>query len=332
MPDINKQSNIKHILISRIDAIGDVVLTLPVCGYLKASFPHIKISFLGRTYTQPVINACASADNFINYDELKLLTPQQQAASLQKENIDAIVHVFPNKKIALLAMRAGIKTRIGTTNRVYHWLTCNKLVKLSRKKSDLHESQLNLVLLGPLGLKKICPLADIPQYYNYKPLNTLPDHLAEYLSNAKFNLILHPKSHGSAMEWDINSFTALIAQLPPDRFNIIITGSDKEKQLIGPWIKTLPTHVNDLTGKMSLTELMAFIYAADGLLAASTGPLHLAAASGIHALGLYSGLRPINASRWAPVGKKAEYLESASGDLNDIPVALVAEKINSWHK
>jgi heptosyltransferase III len=330
MPGIDKRK-IHHILISRIDAIGDVVLTLPMCGYLKLIFPHSKVSFLGRTYTKPVVSACTAVDSFINYDEIKRLPEDEQVNYFKNEKIDTILHVFPNKAVALLAKRAGIKTRIGTTNRIYHWITCNQLVLLSRKNSDLHEAQLNLILLEAFGFDQTPSLHDIADHYNFKPATQLPSHLKELLSDKKFNLILHPKSHGSGKEWSIVNFSNLIAQLPGDKFNLIITGSEKEKHLIEEWISALPKHVIDLTGKMSLDELISFIFNADGLLASGTGPLHLAAASGIHALGLFPPSRPIHPGRWAPLGKKAEYLESKSDDLDDISVDMVCEKINSWY-
>ena len=43
------------IAISRTDSIGDVVLTLPICVWLKKHFPEIKIIFIGSTYTLPII-------------------------------------------------------------------------------------------------------------------------------------------------------------------------------------------------------------------------------------------------------------------------------------
>jgi ADP-heptose:LPS heptosyltransferase len=64
----------------------------------------------------------------------------------------------------------------------------------------------------------------------------------------------------------------------------------------------------DLTGKLDLRQLISFISAADGMVAASTGPLHIAAALNKFALGLYAPMRPIHAGRWAPVGKNAAYL------------------------
>ncbi|MEO6149674.1 MAG: glycosyltransferase family 9 protein [Mucilaginibacter sp.] len=324
-------TNNPHILISRTDAIGDVVLTLPMCGYFKSFFPGATISFLGRTYTAPVINACAAVDHFINFDELQKLPEQQQAETLRAKNIDTIVHVFPNKQVAGLAKAAGIKLRIGTTNRLFHWYSCNKLVKLSRKNSDLHEALLNIALLKPFGIP-VPLLADVYKYYDLKPPADLAPQFKSKLAADKFNLILHPKSHGSGAEWGLDKFAELIKLLPAEAFNVIITGSPKEQEVLKDWLKQQSTHIVDLTGQMSLTELINFISYADGLLAAGTGPLHIAAATGIYTLGLFPCKRPIHPGRWAPLGAKAEYLESDGDTLHNISPATVAGRINSWKK
>ncbi len=320
----------QHILISRTDAIGDVVLTLPLCGYLKSIYPGVKLSFLGRTYTAPIIACCGAVDAFINYDEIKALPMADQAAVLKSKEIDVIVHVYPRKEIAVLAKIAGIKMRIGTTNRVFHWLNCNKLVKLSRKNSALHEAQLNMILLQPLGIMQMPPLQHLPQYYGFTPKAPLPQQLAGLFDRERFNLIIHPKSNGSAREWSLERFTELITLLPVTKIKIFITGSDKEKVLLKDWITTLPDNVVDMTGQLSLDELIVFIGKADGLIAASTGPLHIAAESGIRALGLYPNLPSVHARRWGPVGIKAEYLDTEGGDLNRISAEVVYSRIISW--
>ena len=57
---------------------------------------------------------------------------------------------------------------------------------------------------------------------------------------------------------------------------------------------------------MSLTQFISFISHCDGLLANSTGPLHIAAALGKDALGIYPPIPPIHPQRWKPVGVKAK--------------------------
>lgn len=318
------------ILISRTDAIGDVVLTLPMAGYLKELYPAAKILFLGKAYTGPVIKCDNFVNEFVDYTELLKLSEQAQIAFLKKKNIDAVVHVFPNKHVAKLAKQAGIKTRIGTANRFFHWFTCNKLVKLSRKKSDLHEAQLNLMLLKPFGLIANQSLAQLMAHMNLQPTVTLPARFKALFDQGKFNFIIHPKSHGSGVEWGLKNYKKLTETLAADRFKIFITGSDKEKELLSSWVKTLPPNVVDVTGMMTLDEFIAFINKADGLLASGTGPLHAAAALGKNALGLFPSVRPIHPGRWAPLGKKASYLESGSDTLDEITIDMVAAKINNW--
>ncbi|MBC8084253.1 MAG: glycosyl transferase family 9, partial [Hymenobacter sp.] len=148
-------------LVSRTDAIGDVVLTLPVCGRLKQLFPACRVVLVGRTYTQAVAEACPWVDDFLNFDELSALPQAAQIRALLARQADAILHVFPNRLLARLARLAGIPVRIGTRNRAFHWLTCNRLVALSRRHSPLHEAQLNLQLLLPLHAEAPLPLPEV---------------------------------------------------------------------------------------------------------------------------------------------------------------------------
>jgi len=232
---------------------------------------------------------------------LKEASPARQLAAT---GADTIIHVFPNKLIARAAWQARIPQRIGTTNRLYHWLYCNIRVPLSRKNSPWHEAQLNLRLLEPLGARESYTLEEISGFYGLTRLANLPPAVAALLSPDRFNLILHPKSRGSAREWGLDNFRQLIALLPRERFNIFLTGTAAEGKLLEPLRQEFP-FLTDLTGRLSLGELMSFIARADGLVAASTGPLHLAAALGINALGIYPPIRPMHPGRWAPVGKKA---------------------------
>ena len=294
-------------IISRADAIGDVVLTLPVAGLLRELFPQSRILFLGNNYTQEIIRACKHVDECLNWDELKKMDGAGKVRALVATGADTIIHVLPKMEIAELAKKAGIQLRIGTTNRAYHWYTCNKLVRLSRKNSPYHEAQLNLRLLTVLGAKPLYSLSEIPGYYGLTKLSRLPAEIAALMDPGprKFNLILHPKSRGNGREWGVDNFIRLAGALPADRFKIFVTGTPAEKEALEPLFEQCPTVVN-MVGRLTLPQFLTFICQADGLLASGTGPLHVAAALGIHALGLFPPLRPIHPERWAPLGPKAK--------------------------
>jgi len=291
-------------IISRVDAIGDVVLTLPVAGVLRELYPQSRILFLGSNYAQEVIRACKYVDAFLNWDELKKMDDAAQIEMLAATGADTIIHVLPKKEIAELAKKAGIQLRIGTTNRAYHWYTCNKLVRLSRKRSPYHEAQLNLRLLTVLGAKSLYSLEEIPGYYGLTKLSALPKDIAALKDEGKFNLILHPKSRGNGREWGVDNFIRLANSLPAGRFRLFVTGTPAEREALEPLLRQCP-EVVDMVGQLTLPQFLAFIAQADGLLASGTGPLHVAAALGIHALGLFPPLRPIHPERWAPLGPKA---------------------------
>ena len=307
----------KKIIISRTDSIGDVILTLPVAGLLKEHYPGCHIVFLGRNYTRPIISLSGHIDSFVDWDEVQQLDINKQVQRIQELQADLIIHVFPVKAIARLAKKARIPKRLGTTNRLYHWYTCNQLIAMTRRRSPLHEAQLNIELISSLtGIKKI-PLDKIPQYYELHDPGASPDEIKAEFDQQRFNLILHPKSKGSAREWGLDNFKNLIRLLPEDKFKIFITGTKEEGEMIrASSLFSENPGVVDLSGKLSLKELLSVINEADGLLAASTGPLHIAAALGKDALGIYPPIHPMHPGRWAPLGVQASYLV-LDKDCND---------------
>lgn len=277
-----------------------------MAGLIKKYFPKCTIVFLGRNYTKDVIALSEHVDEFINYDDLEKLSLQERIAVLKKINADVFVHVFPKKEIAQLAKSAGIPLRVGTKNRIYHWLTCNKLINLSRKNSDLHESQLNFKLLSFLNIETSVSLSAVSDYYGFTKVPQLKEEYAQLIDPNRFNIILHPKSKGSAREWGVDNFEKLIELLPKEKFKIFISGTEQEGKLMPELLKN--KNIIDLTGKLSLQQYIAFINATNGLVAASTGPLHIAAALNKKAIGLFVPKRPMHPGRWMPIGKNATYV------------------------
>lgn len=292
-----------HLIITRTDNIGDVVLTLPIAGYLKALYPALKIGFICRGYAADVMRQCRAIDYVLEVEQMN-----DPVATLRACGADTIIFGKPDRLLAKAARKANIAQRVGTSHRLFHWLYCNRLAHFSRVKSDLHEAQLNFELLRPLGMDFMPPLAQIPALYQLAaPANDGP----VALDRGSFNVVLHPKSNGNGREWPVAHFAAL-AQLLQTHADIRlwVTGSENE----GKWLvqHAAPLlarpNVTNVCGKMSLTQLAGFIAAADGLIASGTGPLHLSAALGQKTLGLFPPVKPIHPARWGALGTQAQNL------------------------
>lgn len=293
----------KRILISRTDSIGDVMLTLPICGWLKEQFPHATLIFLGKGYTKAILEQYNAIDEIVDWNDFNELSESEKVNKFAAINADAIVHVFPQKEIARVAKKAKIHTRIGTSHRLFHVLTCNIRPNFTRKKSALHESQLNFELMRPFGLSEIPPLEKVMAYTD---LLTVPaDKLPQNLSKLYDYTILHPKSQGSAKEWPLENYMTLATKLAAEGRTVIFTGTQQEgdffREMIPPSAKII-----DTTGRLTLNQLMVLISNAKNLVACSTGPLHIAGFYGVNTIGIFSPRRPIHPGRWKALGAKVK--------------------------
>jgi len=297
----------KRILICKTNQIGDVTFALPIATALKKTESAVQVIFLGRAYTQSLIEHYNDVDEFSDWDQIKDLPDEQAAQALAAINADVIFNIQADKRLAKLAKMANIPVRVGTLGRLYNWKYCNKLISLSRKKSPLHETQLDMYFLKGVGLPCDYSLQEIAELQNYRAFEP-SDEVSALLDPNKFNLILHPKTRGQHIEWPFEHFAELISSLPEDKVNLMVTGSAEEGAQFAPQLIERFPQVTNVCGKVSLSGLCELISRADGLIAASTGPVHLAANFGIHTLGLYAPIKPMHAGRWGPVGKQAEVL------------------------
>ncbi|MFN8416357.1 MAG: glycosyltransferase family 9 protein [Cytophagaceae bacterium] len=300
-------SSIKRIILSRTDSIGDVVVSLATAAYIKKNHPETFIYFIGKKYTQSVIEHSPYVDYFIDRD--KLMSEKSFPTYIIA---DAIVFLFPDYELAAF-VKNHIPIRVGTAHRLKNWLYCNKRVFFNRSKSELHESQLNFYLLQPIYNNPIPSLEEIKSWNLLKAKNN--PNASDFIldTHSKLKVILHPKSKGSAREWPMYKYNEVVQRTPESIVHFYISGTDAEGELIRHQCPELLTHPNvtDITGKMDLNTFVDFIGMCDVLVACSTGPLHIAAALNKKAIGIFPPVRPMHPGRWAPLGKNSTVLVSS---------------------
>lgn len=291
----------RQVVIANPHGLGDAIFTLPLAGRIRRQWPQARIHFAGKPQLKGLVEACEFFDGYIDSQ-----TIARDPGLLTRLGTDIFLNPFPDDELARAAFAAGVPVRVGNLLRrtaVY----CNRYVAYN---STLGAHVLGFYLrhLKPLGFGTDWPASDHIALYGLTRVEPLQPGWRSLIDPARFNLVLHPKSGGSGREWPAQSYLDLARALARDgRFRLIVTGSQQEREAV---MKECPElvcgeHTVDLMGRLGLSELLGLIQAADGLLASSAGPVHVAAALGRHALGIYGaglGLGPV---AWAPIGPRA---------------------------
>jgi ADP-heptose:LPS heptosyltransferase len=297
--------SLQKILISRTDAIGDVCLTLPVCMALKKQFPEAQLVYLCRKYTAPVVACFEPISEILLFEDLEVLAKEDRQARLK--GFSAVLHLFPNKVVGQWCKDARIPLRVGTAHRLHHWATCNLLPWFSRKRSDLHEAQLNFYLAKAIGIKQIPSWEEIE--FDFSAQGALPQEFNPLENQTR--ILIHPKSNGSGVEYPMEKYAELALMLAEKGYHIYFTGTRQEGELFAAQIPGHPA-IHNAAGLWTLQEFIAVIAQSKALIACSTGPYHLAGLCQIQAIGLFTARRPIHPGRWKALGPNSKALTEIS--------------------
>ena len=285
-----------HLLVSRIDALGDVCLTLPALGWIKELHPDWKISLLVRPYTQALVASSRWIDEVIVWGDEDAIKTRDLLIGLY---VDHVIHISPHKVLARAAKQAGIPIRSGVWGRPFHWLNCNNRIALSRARSAQHEAYLNVRMMGKcLGIQ-------VPTFEELKRQLvhwTGLSHLVAPGASASRDVVLHPYSRGSGREWPITYFAALAHLLKEHDWQPVLGGTIADLQVIEPYRHLFPEGTDWAMGRYDIAGYMLKIANSAGLVASGTGPLHMANVLGRPAVGLFPPHKNINAQRWGSIG------------------------------
>jgi heptosyltransferase-3 len=296
----------KKILIVRTDRIGDVVLSLPMAELVKKKYPDCKVAYFIRNYTSPLLDGNPFIDEVIIAEESDgEILFVKNLKKVKSKNVDTCVVVNPTLKISLMMFLSGIKNRIGTGYRWYSFLFNQKVFE-HRKYAEKHELEYNINLLSKIDID----IKDFSNGINFylKVDNKSPERISSILSERGFKsgnkiVIIHPGSGGSSVDLPkerLIELTRLISKMK--NITIVITGSKNEAELSKEF-EVGETVVN-LAGQLDLSLLKALINKANIFISNSTGPMHIAAALGVHVIGFFPKILSCSQKRWGPYTKK----------------------------
>lgn len=299
-----------HVLVIRPDRLGDLVLTTPMVQALdRAGCPRVDL------VVSPGLAGLASRIPGVDQVYPRPPTGAEFGALLDEVHPSHIV--FPYAEFGLVARSffARIPHRLGNRLRLYGPFL-NQGVSIHRKSPPIHEADFCLRLLEPLGLGEPgSPLPRIP------PPQEGLDQLDRLRQEAGLPegpyWVFHPGGGGSAGRPTAEGFARIHQSLGRLREALPtwVSYGPGERELAQELAKRIDAQL--LPEAPSLDQTHAILAEADLVVAGSTGPLHLAAASGTPTLGLYPRKASQIGERWGPRGERTSWVTPPLGDCLD---------------
>lgn len=284
-----------RIAIVRTDRLGDMVLTLPMLRAIKNYCKETQLSLITRKYVKPLLYKQDFIDRVYYLED----THNDIQPIFNAQKFDVVFFPRPRFQEVFPAFQEQIPHRVGTFYRWYSLLFTHR-IKKHRKTSESNEAEYNIHMVNSFFGTNFS-LDYIPIFPEPHAINKVKE-LLEILNLQPNNyVILHPGSGGSTITWNINKFSELSFLLEKMEIPIVITGGQSEQQM-GKVIQTLSANVVNFIGRLSLYETIALISMAKGLVANSTGVLHIASVMGIPTVGVFPNTPHLSAKRWGPIG------------------------------
>lgn len=310
------QADPQRILIIKMSAVGDVVMSLPALAVLRRRFPDAKIDWLVEPAAISLLQGHPHLNQVIvspRQTFMKLLKSGRliQAsrlyrdfkAELQKINYDIILDLQGLLKSGLMVWLAKGRRKVGfdkTREKSYKFLN----EKIPAYDPDRHAAVRYIDAMVYLGAKM--PRRWPVRYY-YPPQEAVLDGsriLAERV-HGPF-VVLNPGAKWATKRWPIHHWEDLAEMiLRHTDLEIVITGGPEDQDWGRAIARTVPEIAVNLCSQTTLPSLAYILSQAQAVVTADTGPMHLAAAVGAGGLALFG---PTRAWRTGPFGGKFEVL------------------------
>ena len=313
--------NISHrILVIRNDKLGDFMLAWPALKTLREASPENHISVLVTEYTADIARICPWVDEVIidpgKGHKRKLFK------NLNEERFDVVLTLYSTGRIGKAVFRAGIPLRIAPATK-WAQIFYNVRITQRRSRSEKPEYVYNQEMAEYLTtrLNQFHASAEPP----YWPLaddtrNKQIHRLAEEtgLDTRKTWWFFHPGSGGSAVNLSADRYIELIqkitaSQIPSLHKPIqwIVTwgpGEEENARHIQEILKQKDIDAYLMPPRPELDEFALTLSAGSGMIAGSTGPLHIAGCLNLATIGFYPAKRSATALRWQTCNEPSKRL------------------------
>lgn len=301
----------KTVLIWNPAFLGDAVLTLPLIQTIARAFPGADLHYVVRKGVGGVFKGQPEIKRIWEFDKrgehrglFGALGFGRELAHLKP---DAIVSAHRSFRSGLAIRAAGAKKRVGYRQAALAPLFYTDLV--DRRFDELDEIERLLLLAEPLGIK------DKVTAPGYTPPRVARETAREFFENRVERPVLgvHPGSTWPTKKWPARFFGEIIGRAARKGYSVLVFAGPTETSDAAAAVTAAgelpPGRVHDLSGRLTLEELAAYLGFLDCYLTNDSGPMHLAWLQGTPVDAVFGPT--VKGLGFFPRGEKANVHETA---------------------
>jgi lipopolysaccharide heptosyltransferase II len=295
-------------LIVRLDHIGDALLVLSAPKALKQNYPLARVHVLTSSWSAPLFENNPFVDELILYDA-PWFSRKAYRGRAHTIGFFKLARILKQKKIEVgLAFRGDLRENFlifaaGIRHRIGYGITGGGffLTHEMPYKAGEHQVSRMTSVLGAAGAEPINPA---PQFYFTEEEKAIFRKRLESLGvdlNRR-GIGFQPDAGTPAKNWPENHIQDFLELCSREMAgsHIFLIGSSK-KPLLKSGIDG--TQIIDLRGQTSLREVMLLMGSLSVFVGPDSGPAHIACASGVRTIFLYSGTNVFE--EWRPLYDEA---------------------------
>lgn len=303
---------LKKILVIRPRFLGDLILATGLVEVLRRENPNREVWFLTEYPYSEALQNHPGVAGVLSFDASKKNNPTylwKFFQDLRGKKFDAVLDLFCNPRTAQMAYWSGAPVRVGFEMRGRSWaytvLAPPSSPAFASGRRPVTEAYLDQVRV--LGFK-----ADSPYKTSLGVTEEERAQVRKLFERAQIKpgekvVALSPGASWPAKRWPLERFIELGFWLRRDGVRPLYLFGPKEADMV----KEFEAHMDKdwlLINQPNLRGLMAFIEAADALVANDSGPMHVGPAVGTPTLGIFGPGEP---EIWFPYGAphRAAYAE-----------------------
>lgn len=278
----------------------------PLIALLKSHEGDCTVDVLAPSHIVPVFEAMAEVSSVLvapqAHGKLQLAERLRLARSLRRQRYDRC-YVLPNSmKSALVPWLAGIPMRVGHRGESRYWLINRTHEVQGQNRQPMVEHYARLAF---------DPAQPIPASVPNPVLGRQPAR--EQVVLARFGIdvtapliVMCPGAeYGPAKRWPTRHFASLAALIGAEwpEATVVLVGGPKERTLATEIAALSGQPLRNLCGETSLTEAMAIISRASGVVSNDSGLMHVAAAFGRPQVAVFGSSDPRHTPPRSPRAK-----------------------------